>query len=56
MVKTTQFFFLLFSIVLIFGSCRNSDRDLDTDTTIARSYALSEQYFSDPFFGHISFW
>jgi hypothetical protein len=50
MVKTTQFFFLLFGIVLIFNSCRNSDRDLDTDTTIARSYAFSEQYFSDPFF------
>jgi len=50
MSNRIHFFFVFIALILFLGSCRNSDRDLDTDTTIAKSYILSEQYFSDPFF------
>lgn len=48
-LKGTIIFFLALGVIAFTG-CRNSDRDKDTDVKIARSYALSEQYFNDPFF------
>ncbi len=35
--------------MLVFTSCRDSFRDNDRDTSSAKSYAISEHYFSDPY-------